>query len=288
MIPSFVLYADVLGFSAMTKQALNSGEGNKLLNKIHNAFTQAYNKVRKYSENRFDENKSYEIKILTDNIVIGIPAKNYSEDFGEGDFGFISMVFSEYQAYLAANGFFIRGGIAFGDHYMDDDIVFGNALIEAVKMDKSGGPPRISFAPSAVDIIKKQLFAYGGNIKNAPHYISLLKDSDGTVFLNYLEDAFYEFPENNINFALLEQHKIAITEGLSVNKDNPDMKAKYDWIARYHNFICREYYNNYNNIPLDKEYSYETLAAIEEACQLANYLIDIESFSVTPRRIENI
>ena len=65
--------------------------------------------------------------------------------------------------------FFVRGGIAFGNHYMDNDIVFGNALVDAVSMDKCGGPPKISFTPSAIKIIKKQLFAYGGDIKNAPH-----------------------------------------------------------------------------------------------------------------------
>ena len=35
-----------------------------------------------------------------------------------------------------------------------------------------------------------------------------------------------------------------------------------------------------------KTISEETLATIEEACQLANYLIDIESFSVSPARIK--
>lgn len=36
-----------------------------------------------------------------------------------------------YQCTLLEHGFFVRGGIAIGEHYMDRDIVFGSALIEA-------------------------------------------------------------------------------------------------------------------------------------------------------------
>ena len=64
--------------------------------------------MRNYSENRFDDYANYEIKIFTDNIVIGIPSLIYTQDFAEGEFGFISMVFSEFQAYLASNGFFCK------------------------------------------------------------------------------------------------------------------------------------------------------------------------------------
>ena len=84
--------------------------------------------------------------------------------------------------------------------------------------------------------------------------LSLLEDSDGTIFLNYLDDAFYEFPESSINFDMIEGHKLAIIEGLNTNKSIPDIKAKYEWVARYHNFICKEYYNRYNSLSLNEDY----------------------------------
>jgi hypothetical protein len=40
---------------------------------------------------------------------------------------------------------------------MNKDIVYGDALLEAVKQDKTGGPPCVSLSKSATDLIEKHM-----------------------------------------------------------------------------------------------------------------------------------
>src|SRR6266498_2037558 len=115
---------------------------------------------------------------------------------------------------INAAGTFVRGGIAFGDHYMDEDIVFGNALVETVALDKGGGPPRLALAPSAVEKVRHHLGFYA-DVRGAPHYRDLLQDADGTVFLNYLDNAFMAIPDDGIFFEMIEKHRNTIKAGLS-------------------------------------------------------------------------
>ena len=166
---------------------------------------------------------------------------------------------------------------------MDDEIVFGDALIEAVAQDKNGGPPRITLAPSAVKMLQRHLGFYG-ETNWAPQFRDTLEDSDGTIFLNYLEEAFLAYPDGGIFFEVIERHKNTIIEGLKAFKGTPGIRSKYEWAARYHNFVCSELAET-NPIPNNPD-SDEILAAeAEEAQLLKNYLIDIESLAAGPSRI---
>jgi hypothetical protein len=210
----------------------------------------------------------YALKIFTDNIVLGYPLQRPHFDHGEPELGDIFGTFAEFQAGLAMEGFFIRGGIAFGEHYMDDDIVFGKALLEAVEQDKGGGPPRITIAPSALEKLDRQL-AFYGEPERAPHNEYLLKDSDGGIFLNYLSEAFYAFPEGGILLDMIEGHQNALIEGLKTYKSNPGVRAKFEWAARYHNFVCNDYAERY-----------------EDAKGLTDYLVEIESYAAKPSHLQ--
>ncbi len=166
---------------------------------------------------------------------------------------------------------------------MDNEIVFGDALLEAIAQDKGGGPPRISLAPSAVKILQRQLGFYGKTYW-APQYRDTLADSDGTFFLNYLDEAFLAFPDGGIFFEVIEGHKNTIIEGLKKYKGNSGVRAKYEWAARYHNFICQEFAENHP-IPNNPDADEILVSAAEEAQLLTNYRIDIETFAAIPSRI---
>lgn len=221
--------------------------------------------------------------MFTDNIVVGYPLYKPAFDFGEPDFGDILSFFSEFQVGLAMEGFFLRGGVAFGDHYMDDDIVFGNALMQAVDQDKGGGPPRISLTPSAIEIVRHQLGFYG-ETNWAPQHEDLLEDADGTIFLNYLGEAFCAYPEGGIFFELIEGHQLNIVNSLKEYRGNPGVRAKFEWAARYHNFICNEFAERHP-IPTNPDADEEYAAASEEAQKLLDYRIDIESLAAGPCRM---
>jgi len=283
LVPSFVCHVDILGYSQLSNEALKSGTGNIFLNRIRFALNKAYKRVRENSKG-WRSNDRFSIKIFTDNIVVGYPLLNFKSDYGEAELGHIFSTFSEFQIGLAMEGFLVRGGIAYGDHYMDDEIVFGDALLEAVAQDKAGGPPRISLAPSAVEVLQHHLGFYGES-GWSPQHQDVLQDYDGTIFLNYLEEAFIAFPEDGIFFDVFSDHEDTIVSGLKKYKGNPDIRAKYEWAARYHNFICKEFPEK-NPVPSSPDADEIYAAAAIEAQNLIKYQIDIESFAASPGRMK--
>ena len=148
----------------------------------------------------------FDMKVFTDNIVVACPLLNLSGNHGEPELGTLLVLFAEVQASLASDGWLLRGGIALGDHYQDDDIVYGKALLEAVDLDKSGGPPRLVIGPSVEPLIANHLSSYGDGGR-APHHRELLEDPrDERLFVNYHEVAFEHFPDGPINYQLLVAH----------------------------------------------------------------------------------
>ncbi len=282
LVPSFVCYADILGFSQLSKAALDSGKGNEFLYQLRNALNKAYERVRKNSKG-WDDKPHFQLKIFTDNIVVGYPIKDLDHSYGEYELGHIFQTFSEFQLTLAMEGFLVRGGIAFGYHYMDDDIVFGDALLEAVAQDKAGGPPRISLSESARELLQRHLGFYG-RMGYPPQLEDLIQDPDDTIYLNYLNEAFMAFPEGGIFFDILEGHKNTIENGLLKYKSNPDVRAKYEWVARYHNYVCGDFLKRHP-IPTSEHTDELYAAAVDEAQKIKNYLINIESLAATPSRL---
>ncbi|MGR3064690.1 hypothetical protein ABMY28_22425 [Vibrio vulnificus] len=276
---SFVCHVDMLGYSQLCQNAINSNSSNDFLNKIRTALNNAYARVRERSR-AFGDRNLFEIKVFTDNIVVGYPISNFEHTQGEGELGHIFDVFSEFQLGLAMEGFLVRGGIAVGQHYMDDEIVFGDALIEAVKQDKNGGAPKVSLAPSAVTVLRRHLGFYA-NPSIAPQSYDLLQDIDGSVFINYLQNAFIAFPDGGVFFDVFAKHKETLTAGLSEYRGVPSVRAKYEWAARYHNSVIDNFLRS-NPIPTSPDADEVYAAAITEAQELLQYRIDIESFAAVP------
>jgi hypothetical protein len=282
---SFVCYADILGFTEKTKESIKNGSGDQFLRKIKNALDQAYSRIKEYLEiYHYDEN--YHFKIFTDNIVISIPLQNFAQDKGEPELGRLIYIISEYQTYLACEGFFIRGGIAYGKQYMDDNIVLGEAIIEAHKLDSKGSPPRIELSENVKEIVDRQIAKYS-NVKISPHYRDLLQDQDGKYFLNYLKEAFAIFPDGDIFFEVLTAHKNNIEENLKLFINKPYIRQKYEWLARYHNFICKEVANNYPLLE-DPDQPPKYATASQSAQKTLEYLIDGDTISLSRLSLSNV
>lgn len=202
LIHSFVCCADILGFSQMSCTNISAGKGNEFLDIIRDSLNRGYASIRREISDDpgiADNAKiaDFDLKVFTDNMVIGYPIKDITFDGGEPELGNLFNLLSTFQMYLAMDGFFIRGAISCGYHYMDDDIVFGDALIEAHSLDEKGRPPRIVLANSMKEHIKEH-FSYYSSAEVAPQFDELLVDSDNEMFLNYLDEAFSVFPNGDI------------------------------------------------------------------------------------------
>ncbi|WP_205570468.1 hypothetical protein, partial [Shewanella japonica] len=283
LILSFVCHVDILGYAQLCQEAIKSDSSNAFLNKVRDALNAAYARVRESAKD-WNQKNSFEIKVFTDNIVIGYPLKSdFFRTYGESELGHIFDVLSEFQLGLAMEGFLVRGGIAIGEHYMDDDIVFGNALIEAVKQDNSGGAPKVALAPSVIDVLKRHLGFYG-DPQWAPQTRVLLQDVDDNIFINYLENAFIAFPDGGVFVDVFVKHKETLTKGLTENKGIPSVRAKYEWAARYHNSVIDNFLEN-NPIPQSPDADEIYACTISEAQVLKEYRIDIEALTAVPSKL---
>lgn len=280
---SFVCFADILGFSQLSKEAIDSGKGDEFLFKIRNALNSAYEGVRENSSSSLSSDRFFSIKIFTDNIVVGYPIDWPTISLGESELGHMFRTFSQFQLNLALAGYLVRGGIAFGDHYMDDDIVFGDALLAAAKEDNGGGAPKITFSASAVEVLRHHLGFYG-RAEYSPQSSELLQEQDGSVFINYLENAFMAFPDGPIFFEIFENHRKTLLSGFEKYSAVPAVQAKYEWAIRYHNFVCDDFIKNHP-VPTDPNTDPAYGSAILHAQRLSEYKIDIETTGQPPARL---
>ena len=196
------------------------------------------------------------------------------------------MLFAEVQANLAADGFLLRGAITEGQHYQDKEIVFGEALLEAVDLDKAGAPPRLVIGSSVEPLISQHLKWYYG--PPAPHYYHLLEDLyDGRLFVNYLGVAFENFPDGPINYKLLKEHRQVVIRGLQEYESVPNVHEKYKWTAIYHNYVCRTFADQFPVVG-SCEADLEEMAYRDEAQHSLDYLVPFEAQTtdVSPRPLD--
>jgi len=268
---SVVCYADILGYGSLTQHALRNGLADDFLVRLHRALSSAHQRVRQRAED-MGEYAPLAINVFTDNIVVGYPLSRAPLDNGEPEMSDTLGLFAEFQIGLAMEGFFVRGGVAYGRHYMDQDVVFGDALLEAVGLDAHGGPPRLVLAQSALHLVK-QHFDSAFNIENSWYYDNLLVDIDGAVFLDYLAQAFMAFPDGGVFLPVVEAHRDSVIAGLRNYRVEHGVFDKYRWAAGYHNFVCRDFTKRH---PISHDPDEDEIcgAAAVQAQRLLDYVIE--------------
>lgn len=247
LVNSVVCTIDILGFSEMIINSCNNGYGDKLLKEV----SYLINKNKQcIIPNKYSQGK---IKIYTDNMIVGYPVKG---DGQEELYEILENV-SEYQFNLSIEGLFVRGGISVGDFYINEDIVFGPALLDAhITESKLACYPRIILDSKTVDRLQKYIKHY----ECYPQRNKILIDNDGQWFLNYLTTIFkyyteceneYEFEKLQIE--LLLKHKMKIEEMLSIHKTNTNVWDKYVWTANYHNYFCDLNFPNEKQLKISRK-----------------------------------
>ena len=242
---SVVAFLDVLGFSQRMKDAYEQHSAAHLLTEFRAALDCAYQHFSDHvterilgAEQAAKEAASWHVKAFTDNIVIGYPIFAREPD-AEAELGSLLLAIRDYQLEMTVRGFFLRGGVSIGELYMDDEIVFGDALIEAYETEQRvARDPRIVISKSAQGYVR-QHFGFYGHPAYSPHDEVMLKDTDGQLFVNYLGATYDDDPESP-DWSKISQHRIAVEGSLEKFRENPPIWSKYAWVANYHNFLCEE------------------------------------------------
>lgn len=227
---AYCAFLDVLGFSDRIRESYKSKTQDTLLAKFHSILGKAIDKFKKES----DDTTLY-FKSFTDNIVLAQPG--FSDDF-ESEFGFILWSLREYQFNMACEGFFIRGGLSIGPLFVDENSVYGTALLEAYELEsKQAVNPIVVLSDDSMKLVNHHLTYYHG--EQPPQVRDVLRGPDGRYFINYLTEAIYETTAGyKLATEQIVRHRDNVVAELKKHRSSPRVFDKFAWLAAYHNHFC--------------------------------------------------
>ena len=176
---------------------------------------------------------------FSDSIVISASA-----DRGSGMLRFFHKV-SEVCLALIRMGVLTRGGIAVGNIFQNESVVFGPAMIEAYVLEsRVARVPRIVVSPEFVEHFTADYPAFFQQLLG-PSLEYLVRDEDGKVYLDYLSQdpaGFEETKDGPGRAAMLaDVRELLRKRVLEVSASPPDVAErlwpKYEWYTRYFNRV---------------------------------------------------
>ena len=223
----FCIYLDILGYS------------NRLTKISDREIKTEFDNFIKYviSQNDFLEEFSklipYKIKFFSDNIFIALPVTKETIN----DFHLVLKHVLDYQKTLILANYFTRGGIVKGKLYFDERIIWGPALVEAVRLEKAAEYPFISISKDILD-----LFFENDLLSDTNEYLSvpLIKIKKDNYFLDYLQTTIHTENGKPITYyTFLQSHQSLVRYHLKNSSDR--ILEKYNVLAEYHNEFCNFY-----------------------------------------------
>jgi len=145
---SYCAFLDVLCFSERLRTSYQDGSADTLLEDFHQILAKSIAQIKEDT----DESMLY-FKSFTDNVVLAHP--QFSDEM-ESEFGFILWAINEYQFQMALKGFFIRGGLALDQLFMDENSVYGEALLKAYALEsKVAVNPVVVLCDNTMKVVDK-------------------------------------------------------------------------------------------------------------------------------------
>lgn len=125
------------------------------------------------------------------------------------------------QRVFLRSGLLVRGGIAFGKHYSDEEITYSQALVAAYRIERDHARfPRVLVQHDLLSWFTEQP---RGEVEGLASL--LLRDRDDEVFVHYLDEESLE-----AHAELLLQYEAA--------RLTASVLEKAQWLAAYHNYVA--------------------------------------------------
>lgn len=208
-----VAYLDILGGT----NKMYSDKNHEILNNLNMIFSDSIEE----SKDLFGKNTIF-IKIFSDNILFAIKLED-NDDQKEDKISYLLNKTANTVLEALRYGFLMRGAITIGDFFHNDILIYGKALVDAVKMEEN-------------DAIYPRIIAQDKVQQIAPKYFTKL--SDGLNTFNYLIYAVGPGDSYTI-----------MTNLIKMLKECTDKKVeqKIRWAISYFN-----YYYKYLSYSIDK------------------------------------
>ena len=208
-----IAFIDILGSS---KAIITDSQSS--LEVVHSAYKDAIHEFDKIFHDKAIKPK---IKIFSDNICVAVPCP---AGLDEPCFLAVEMMSAVIQVAFLKKKYLTRGGIAIGDYFCDDVMVWGNALVKAYELEsKVAVYPRVIIEPELIGELK---LTTKDNKSHCKEWIQQDKDSFFYIdFLNqYLKNAWI-FCSGMMNISF---------EEVSKTNDNK-VSQKWLWLNSYLN-----------------------------------------------------
>lgn len=219
-----VAYLDLLGASHNIK-ADSNGE---YLRTVYQCYAIA-SKAVDYMSNTVTY--PFQSKIFSDNIVIALPCNETEMNDNHPIIALNRMtaIIGALQRNFLEHDILSRGSIAYRDLFIDDLMVFGNALIQAYELESGvANFPRVVFS--------KQVQEFDVEVELEGSMVSankLRRDSDGIFFLDYLD-----YPDDESVQALVAKSIQWVTDKI-VKESNVRILQKLGWHKNYLESVLR-------------------------------------------------
>lgn len=221
---SVVAFIDILGFKGLLKDPAH------------------FNELFKVIKNISKQNRNHEVKdgkvfpnltSFSDCIVLSLPLSKFEKNIGRtvnSLLGFLQQIPDS----LMYGGYLLRGGLARGEIYHKNGVVFGNALIEAYELESNkADTPRILVSEH---LAKEYNKIYDPEIKHQCNFLSV-DENDNNYYLDYLKLLFKDHSEaryrhknnTNINIEKYKQEIFKMIE--NGNIDQNKIKILNKWLA---------------------------------------------------------
>ncbi len=191
--------------------------------------------IRGQLRDLLDPESPWPAAMFSDTLVMAAPTDLFGGD--EDALAGLLLHVSSLQLNLAERGFFARGSITLGGFYIRDELVFGEALVEAYGLERDSAiHPRVILSAEALEVQRQNPEVFVATT-GTPATL-LLCDRDGLAFVNYLEMLVGEAGDAR---PPLQTHRDTLVGKLKTYRDDSRVWEKYRWVSEYHNHFCREH-----------------------------------------------
>lgn len=242
---SIVAFIDILGFKQIIQSTNNDTKLEALVKCLEDARI-----VGDINVSAPRGLEGYQGKMFSDSFTMSIP-------IGRGNLYIFLMQIYHFQGVLANSGIFLRGAITIGNHFEDNDLVFGPALVNAVELERTVAIwPRIVVHPEVIKLANNPaLWTLPEQPEKDIIADRLERDADGITYVNYLDCFAADADEDEEMF--LKNHRIHIIENAKANESQLRVLAKYYWLANYHNAVVTK--RNYPELCINMSRKFPTL-----------------------------
>ena len=205
-----------------------------------------------------------------------VRVRYYDAEYNEGSLFHELIALVHMQAELANSGVFVRGGVSIGDIFLEENEVFGPALVRAYDLESQyANAPRIIIGPEVFHEFRqnRKLRAEHHDLADEIHYIKQLvrRGDDGMWFVDYLKAIYSELDNPNSMYpAFLGRHRDFIVQHATGIPLRGRILPKYLWLAEYHNLVC----NELGNGAMDLLVAPEQLSGMEMFPEVSAYIRD--------------